>query len=215
MSTPTDRGRALLYGWLILLLLEITLVIVFVPPESIAKSIENEKRICLEQLGEDACVGIRETTDSWYRYVVLDSGMKDGWYNYFFTKHDGEGDPYLYLDDRGVSALGMRVSQTMFGSFYIMFWRACIAVSWLPWFAFIALAVVADAVVKWKIGQFRFSYRSPIIHHAALTSIIFAISTFLFILILPVTLTPFWLPIGASIMLFSIWLLISNMQKRV
>lgn len=214
MARPTDRGRFILLSWVILVFLEIALVILFVPPERIAQAIQNEKQICLDQLGEDACVTIRETTDAWYRAAIEDSGAKSGWYGYFFTRHDAE-DPYLHLDDRGMESLGLRVSQTMFGAIYIVFWRACIAVSWLPWFTFIALAVVADAIVRWKIGHWRFSYRSPIVHHAALTAIILAAAVFLFIVVLPITLTPFWAPAGFAFVLASVWALIANMQKRV
>lgn len=216
MASKSDRRSWRLgWIWLILLFLELSFVIVFVTPESIAGTIKSEKATCAAHLGLDACLEIKDSAEGWYRTVAIDSGIRQATYNYLIERFDRTYNTVEKLDDRGFGLWSERLLQTCWGSLYLILWRAATVAAWVPWFLALAIATIVDASVRWRIQQWRFTYRSPAIHYISIYGIQAIFFGVLFIFIMPFSISPLWTPVGILTVLVFSWLLVSNMMKRV
>jgi len=195
--------------------IEIAIITLLVPTERLSSAISKEKQLCVDRLGSDACFEIKKTADSWYRVLALDSGAREATYDFFIGNFEGTQDAIHDFDDRGMHVFSTRFFQNMWGTLYIATWRLSSALSWLPWFLILAVAVVADAAVLRKIEQWRFSHRSALMQYLGMFTIFVVFELFLLVIIMPWAISPLWPPAAYAAVLAAMWVVISNMMKRV
>lgn len=195
--------------------IEIAVITLVVPTERLSEAITKEKQLCVDHLGNDACFEIKKTADAWYRVIALDSGAREATYNFFIGNFEATKDIIHDFDDRGMSVFSTRFFQNMWGTVYIATWRVSSALSWLPWFMILAVAVVVDGAVVRKIEQWKFSHRSALMQYLGMFAIFVVFELFLLVVIMPWAMSPLWPPFAYGVVLFALWVFISNMMKRV
>lgn len=196
-------------------IIELSVVLFLVPTEKLSSAIAQEKQLCIDTLGFAACNEIKHTADSWYKGAAIDTGARQLTYDFFIGKFESNLATIPNFDDRGLGIYSTRFFTNLWGTIYLGVWRISSALVWAPWFAFMALAVIVDAMVLRKIATWRFSHRSSLLHWVGVFSVFLVVQVSLIILILPWPLPPIWPPIGYAIVLGSMWMVIRNLMKRI
>lgn len=91
--------------------------------------------------------------------------------------------------------------------------RIVIFIAWLPYMAPFFLAAILDAAVSRRIKFFSFGYSSPIKFSAASHMLIVIVFLPILYLVLPMPVTPLFIPFWALISAIPVMTVISNMQR--
>lgn len=215
MINPKSNLVFWVYATLVIAVIELSFILLLVPTQRVTEAINREKTLCADQLGIPACSQIKSVADRWYHSVAHETGAREATFKFFIGNFEQTNQAINDFDDRGVGMFSERFFRNLWGTLYIATWRLASALTWAPWFAFLAVAVVVDAVVLRKIEMWRFSHRSPLVHWIGLFTIFLVFELALLILILPWALSPLWPPFAYAIVLGSLWLIIRNMLKRI
>lgn len=195
--------------------IELSIVLFLVPTERLRSAINQEMQLCLDTLGYTACDEIKQTTDAWYKAAAIDSGARQVTYDFLIGSFESNLAAIPNFDDRGLGVYSTRFFSNLWGTLYIGVWRVSSALIWIPWLAFMAVAVVIDALVLRKIATWRFSHRSSLIHWVGVFSVFIVFQISLIILILPWPLPPIWPPAAYGVVLLAVWMVVRNLMKRV
>jgi len=214
---PTSGSRSFQGTFLrwtaILCLVEVFAVFIFLPPRIIKGLIDSERTIYARDLGADAEDAIRGKADRLFKSLAIDTGFRDATFQ-FFSGQFSDGDKRSPVDDRGLGAWEERQIKASWGAFYLALYRWSAIIAWVPFVLPVGLASIFDGLVRWRVGQWRFSFSSPVRHGTALHLIAFLVLIAFCVPILPVPMTPFLAPALLFVAAGAAWITTSNLPKR-
>ena len=183
-------------------------------PTDIMSRVVRELAMIEKTLGQAETKKVTESATAIYTTLFIETGMVRATKKAVVTekeKHDSEvmfGNSVRSISDKtndyisGVSALC-----------FAMLVRIEIFFSWLPYIAPFLIAAILDAAVSRKVKFETFGYSSPI-KFAAATHIIIAIAFLpLLYLVVPLPVTPLFIPFWALISSLPLMALVSNTQR--
>lgn len=204
--------------WLIawVLVLELFLILTFVPGEWTESVIKSERQKISQSLGVETVEWIHGKADKWYNATMIDSGVYDAMHHAVVpTRKERDS-------SRGMEGLGAAVwpwVENRLGALmyviYQVFARVALLMVWAPYMLILFVPAVWDGLMSWRIKRTNFGYSSPVIHRYGIRGMAAILQLTLIAFFAPIALNPIFVPIammGVSVM---IGMAIANFQKRV
>ena len=199
-----------------ILVIELFLILVFVPGQWTEKVIIKEAQKIERALGTDSVEWIRDRADSWYNTTMIDSGVYRTLYTVMIpTKRERE-------NSRGMETLGSALWPGVEGRLtalmhviYQVYARVALFLVWAPYMLILLVPSIWDGMMSWRIKRTNFDYASPIFHRYGVRGVIMITQIMLITFFMPIALSPLFIPLammGTSVM---IGLTVANFQKRV
>lgn len=213
-ETVARRNRGPVATLIMLLLLEMGIVFLALPKDTLINARTAEAQSVASYLGQPTETQIKNMADNWFRVSFLSTGFMQATYNFLLNQWEGkEGD--LQLDDRGLSVLVDRRLDVFWLAMHYVYYRAATILVWIPYMLPVLFAAGIDGLLQREIRKWQFSFSSPAAHQAA-SKILFATGAVLVLIpFLPLALPPLAMPVlmgGASI---AMWVHMANIQKRI
>ena len=198
-----------------LFVFEFLVVTLVIPPRVIKSLIDNQRTLYANELGTGAEDTIRAEADKLFKAVAIDSGFRDATFRFMLGQFsEAEDTAVLKLDDRGVKAWEDRQLRSIWGATYLGLYRWAGIVAWLPFVLPLAFAAGYDGWMRWKIGQWRFSFASPVRHGTSLHVIATMIVLALCLPVIPLAVTAYAAPFLLFVAAACCWVTVSNLPKR-
>lgn len=199
------------FWWIVLVLLlnELALVFLFLPPQTIQEVSAREARLVAADLGEDALAYTAERSGQRFRRLLVDTGVVDA--SFLFVNQQGRD----RFDDRGLGAWVSRRLQVFWLTVRQMFFRWEVMALWLPGLLVFLVPLWVDGMVQREIRKYQFSYASPLWHRKASLVIKALLAAAVLLPFLPVSVPPLAYPAALGLGGLSFWAMVVNMQKRI
>lgn len=199
------------FWWIVLVLLlnELALVFLFLPPQAIQEVSAREARLVAADLGEDALTYATERSGRRFRQLIVDPGILDA--TFMFVNHQGRD----RFDDRGLGAWVSRRLQVFWLTVRQMFFRWEVMALWLPGLLVFLVPLWVDGMVQREIRKYQFSYASPLWHRKASLVIKVLLAAAVLLPFMPVSVPPLAYPAALGLGGLSFWAMVVNLQKRI
>lgn len=207
--TPTT-----VLGWLAFLVAtELVLVAFLIPEATLNRLWEVEHQRAMAWVGEEAVTSMDETARSWYRAVVIDSGLQAGLHDLLIDRWKEQGE--LAVDDRGFGDWFAGRLNALWLAVAIALYRVAVVAVWFPPLIPVIAAVAWDAWFQRRIYQHRFRHPSPALYTAARWKFIILAGILMLTPLLPIPLPGFWVPLGVLLVAIMGWIGFVNLRKRI
>ena len=197
-------------GWAVsLLLTEVAAIFLFLSYDQLRNTYLHERRQVVSQLGEEAFAEIEQKSSTWFRHLVVDTGILDG--SYSICARQGKDK----FDDRGLGDwFAYRLDVTWLAIQEMFFRFAAIRV-WVPFVMVMLVPIFGDGWCMREIRKNRFAAASPAycgyskyLLYAVVLGIILAP-------LLPAAMNPVYVPIGLAMCGVALWVGMVYRHKRM
>ena len=183
-------------------------------PTDIMNRVVRELTLIEQSLGKAETSKVTKSATAFYNAVFIGTGAEKTSTKFVVSEEEKENTVPLF--GNSVRALSSKTNDYVrgFSSLcFAVFVRVAIILSWLPYIAPFLLAAITDAAVTRKIKFESFGYSSPIKFAAAAHSMIVVVFLPLLYLVVPLPITPLFVPFWALISAIPIMLLVANTQR--
>lgn len=198
------------------LVIEIAMVLVFIPEGWTQQIIQKESELVNERLSTEAQLWLDTRASEWYQSSMIDSGLYFALYDMVIPSDIEK------KNSKGLEKMGGLWFQWMEERLniiseltYQLFFRIALLRAWLPYLAIMFIPALYDGVMSWKIKKTNFDYASPVWHRYSAKGTLFLGFGLFITLFLPVPLDPSIIPavmVGGCVLM---GLMMGNLQKRV
>jgi len=210
MKKEKKQKKSPLMFLLSVVLLELVLVLLFLPKGMLLTAREKEAQMVGQYLGVGTEKGIKQTADIWYHKSLIETGFLDATYNYF-GKYDDDG----VVDDRGLGIVIDRRLDVFWLTLHLVYYRVGMLMIWLPYLLPMVLVASIDGLLQREIRKWQFSFSSPMAHRSAARLVFLIALAFVVIPFLPFPTPPFAMPILMGLLAVAAWVNLANIQKRI
>lgn len=196
-----------------LILIELSLVFFFVPKDKITEIGEKERKAVERQMGEGTAAHVKNLADTWYRAAFIQTGFLHSTYDFLFEQWENEES--AKFDDRGLSRAVERRLDVTWLVLYQVFYRAAITAIWLPYLLPFLLVVGVDGMLQREIRKWQFSYASPLAVKGGTQMMMVIFALILLAPFAPISTPPMTMPLLVGVMAMALWVMTSNIQKRI
>lgn len=203
-----------LVAWM--LVIEVVIVLIFVPGDFTTRAIKQETLLIEKHLGKDTRKWVTGKADAWYQSSVIDSGFYTGLHRTFIPTQE-EKDGSLALESFGgwwFDFLSARIN-TFTKVIYQFYLRTAQFYLWMPYMLILLVPSLFDGLMTWRIKQTNFDYASPVVHRYSTRAIFFIVVGAFLISFFPIVITPILMPILMMLWSVAAGLMVGNYQKRV
>lgn len=208
-----DRGEhfeALVWLFFGLVVLELVFVVLFVPSNILIDYNAGERAHVAADLGASTENQVTNLATTWYRVTLVKPGFVEALNTFLFggdapiAGHDYNG--YNYVRDR---------IRTFWNMLYAVYYRLALIFIWVPYLLPLFLATLIDAYQQRRVRQVRFSYVSPLTRSLASRMRTSIISLLVLVLVLPVHVPAMTYPFVLGLLLLTMWLTVTHLQKHI
>ena len=204
--------------WIIawILIIELLLILVFVPGEWTERVIKSEQQKVERALGRETRDWVYGNAARWYSATFVETGIYRGMHQ-LVVPSETERARSAGMEDMG-SGLWPWVEDRL-GSLmhviYQVFARISLMLVWSPYMIILLLPAIWDGMMSWKIKRTNFDYASPIFHRYGSRSVVVVVQLLLIAFFAPVALNPMLAPVAMMVICLLIGVSVGNFQKRV
>ncbi|MDN5862783.1 MAG: DUF4400 domain-containing protein [Salinisphaera sp.] len=210
MAGRQDRFSALIWLFIGLVVVELAIVVLFVPSRALVDYNAGARAHVAAELGTATENKITDMASTWYRVSLVRPGFVEALDTFLFGGETGIGSPdysgYQYVRDR---------VQTFWNVLFAVYYRLAVIIVWVPYLAPLILAVMIDAIQERRVRQARFSYVSPLMRSLSARSRTVLLSLLIVVLVLPVHMPALAYPFVIGLLLLSSWVTITHLQKHM
>lgn len=197
-------------------MIELFLVLAFVPGDWTESVIKRESQKVENSLGMDTVNWIRDKADAWYTTTMLDSGVYRAMHRHVIpSKEEQEA-------SKGMENIGNTIwpwaegrLNALMHVIYQVFARVALFLVWAPYMLILLVPSVWHGMMTWRIKRTNFDYASPIFHRYGVRSIAAITQLMLIAFFLPLALNPMVIPLAMMASSVMIGVAMSNFQKRI
>jgi hypothetical protein len=201
--------------WIILILLEATVISLFLSKTWLYEQITNEREQTIEWLGHTTSEKIIQRADSTYTWLFKDSGVMNFTYDLFLP------------DQRAVDSRAEfnRLSEYVdfFGGRLDAFWtsvyqsvqRYSLFVEWLPYLLPFLIPCLIDGLMNREIKKTNYGYTNPVRYHAAMHALIALFFLPIIYMFFPIAINPIIIPFWIFVVGSVAMILTANIQKQL
>ncbi len=214
-----ERGGVWLWAvasTVVLFFLELILFASFIPGDWSRSIAEREGRWLAVAYGPESAAAIQSRATGWYDALFVETGIAPWTYRLVATGpgvESGQG-----LESIGESPVWTWLRgrlDVIWGAFAQAIQRVVVLFSWWPFLAILLGAALADGWLRRRIRQYAFVYASPLVHHAAVSTLLLLWIGAGLLLFAPIPIPALAVPAlcGLSALLVDVGL--TNAQKRL
>lgn len=199
-----------------LLVLELCVILLFVPGDWLGRQIRAEYVLVGSSLGTESQEWISDTAAGWYRSSVIDSGLYGGLKQLVIPTEEEKS------RSRGMEKMGSWWFVWLEGRIeafvtliYQFFTRLALLLLWAPYMLILFLPSVFDGIKTRAIKKTNFDYASPVIHRYSVRSTFILSIGLLIAFFVPLALNPVLIPLVLMGCCVLVGLTVGNLQKRV
>ena len=205
------------WGWLwAFVVLEVILVIAFVPHGVAVALLDDERQIAIDQVGVEAADWIDGAGDALYDHIFEKTGLRERVYATFLpsTEEYDAKDGLHNMRDKLMPVVRDRLYVFFLGAYGVCRRLAAYLV-WVP--ALIGLVIGAgfDGYTSWAIRRHAFRYSSPIRHRSGYRLIYMLFVIMAFALFIPIAVSPLFVLGIMSMGLVGFHLTVRYMQRQI
>lgn len=198
------------YGWIIsLLLTELAAIFLFLSYDGLRNTYRQERQQVVSQLGEEAFSEIEQKSSTWFRYLVVDTGILDG--SYSLCARQGKDK----FDDRGLGNWFAHRLDVTWLAIQEMFFRFFAIKFWQPFAIALLVPMLADAWCKRAVRKNQFAASSPIACGYSKIFIYAVIIVALLAPMAPIKIKPIYVPGVLALCGIAMWVGMVYRQKRM
>ena len=197
-----------------MILVLFSLGLLFASTDFIRGNMIKESKMVYRTLGEEATREIQERADRWYIATIEKPQVEEALMMIIPTREERER-------SRGLEDLGSplwpwvadRISCLM-DMIYWLYRRVALLLVWLPACLPALVLSVVHGLLERKIKQTNFGYASPIVHRYSWRICGWAIGFFLLSFLLPIAISPEFIPFMIATVMVMMGMSLGNMVKR-
>ena len=200
--------------WIILILFCVLGLPAISTPKDIMTRVVQELSMIEGALGKDETAKVTSSATSVYNGLFVETGFVKA--SRKFLVGEGEKEKSESLFGSSVKTVAARTNDYVIGFSalcYAMLVRLAICLAWLPYIAPFFVAVMVDAAVRRKIKFATFGHASPIRFAAAAHVMIVVVFLPLLYLVVPIPVTPLFVPFWALMSSVPVMTVIANTQR--
>ncbi|MES1933231.1 putative type IV conjugative transfer system coupling factor [Salinisphaera shabanensis T35B1] len=198
------------YWVMIVVLVEILMLVLFVPSAWLDSMDAGETRMLSTLFSPASIERVEQRTADWYTTALIDTGASAAMRDYV-TPREGA---HTVVPEQSFNTYMQQRVDAMLMLAYTVIRRVVVTLAWLPFIALIGLPAVIDGYLCWRIKRYGFDYTSPAIHRYAWRMKGIILLGLLLVLLLPIPVPPVILPSGLAVIAISLGMAISHMPKR-
>jgi hypothetical protein len=201
--------------WVLVLVLEASLVSIFLNTDWIREQIYEERQNTLAWMGEEATLEIVNRTDRTFRFLFIDSGILEFTYDIFVPdKKEHYTETELTGLSQYVEVFADRLD-AIWSSVYQAVQRFALISEWMPFMLMFVIPCFFDGLGLREVKKLNYGYSSPVRYHTAvhgLMAMVFLPIVYMFFPIaIPPQIVPWWMFFaGGFALLFA-----ANIQKLI
>lgn len=199
--------------WLILLIVAFIAMPLMMKPHAIMSRVMGELEMMQMVLGTDDANKITRSATTWYNAFFVDTGLIDSTSKAYVSESEKNASQTFFGGATRIVDVTNGYLLSFAAQAYAMMIRLFIILSWLPFIFPFMLAVVIDGMVTRRIKMESFGFASPIAYSLALHTIIVIVFFPALYLLLPIPVTPLFMPFWALAIAFPVSMLIGNTQR--
>ncbi|MCO6440234.1 MAG: DUF4400 domain-containing protein [Nitrococcus mobilis] len=192
------------------IVIELAVLLLFVPSARVAQYNANERAAVAADLGLSAEARVRANAKTWYRVTLIEPGFVAALNEYLFQA----GSPKSVTDYSATNYVRDRLA-TFWRSIYAVYYRLALIWLWVPYLLPLILPTLIDAVQARRVRQWRFSYVSPLIRALATKTKWLIATTLGAALLLPLHVPALAYPFLFGVLMLANWVWVANLQKRI
>lgn len=196
--------------WFIGIFLAILVVPALMAPETARERIEREFHSSTAIFGAERASAITLRANAAYDALVEGLGVADFLRKGFTQRKDADQMMFAQKPSMTMGTFVNRYLQTMMALIYGVFFRGSLMIQWLAYIGAFLIAAIIDGVVQRRVKQDTLAMNAPVKFAYAFHTVIVIIFSPIAYLLLPVTVTPWFMPIWAVAMSYPMAKAIAN-----
>lgn len=199
-----------------MLVIEIVIVLLFVPGDFTNRAIKEESLLIEKHLGEESRKWVHNKADDWYKASMVSSGFYKGLHRTFIPTQQ-EKDNSKALEGFGgwwFDFLDVRI-KSFSKVVYQFFLRVAQFQLWMPYMLILLIPSLFDGFMTWRIKRTNFDYASPVIHRYSFRAVFIIIIGAFLISFVPIAVSPVVMPFLMMLWAVAAGLMVGNYQKRI
>lgn len=200
--------------WVFVLLLEIVVVFALSPAESVARLSQDEYQLISNELGPLRAYSVTSRANSQFSSALIDTGIVAESFHLFVpTRDERDASQHLQMLGHGVFAYVSDRLTVLWSIVFQGFVRMQMFSLWLPVMLPLIVASSVDAYFVRRVKLISFSMFSAPVYGASLRSLVMLVFLPCLYAILPLAVTPLFVPAWYLWAAAAMWGLLSNMQR--
>lgn len=199
--------------WLILLLVSFIAMPLMIKQQTIMARVMGELEMIQSVFGAEDTSKLAHSATVWYNALFVDTGLIDSTSKAHVSQSEKDTGQIFFGGAVRITDVTNGYLLSFAAQAYAMMIRLFIILSWLPYIFPFMLAVVVDGMVARKIKFESFGFSSPIAYSLALHAIIVIVFFPTLYLLLPIPVTPLFMPFWALAIALPVSMLIGNTQR--
>lgn len=199
--------------WIILLFLAIVAVPAILPPEMAEARLLSEYESSVEIFGAKRVDSITAGANGLYDVIVGGLGINKFIQTGYVKEKDTDKLIIAKKANKRAASFTNRYLQSMTLQIYGVFFRGNLMLQWLVYVGFFLCAVIVDGIMQRKIKQDLIQMNSPIQFAVSIHIVIAIIFTPIAYLLLPIAVTPWFMPIWTLVIALPLSKAIANAAK--
>lgn len=199
--------------WLIILIVSFIIMPLMMKPHAIMGRVMSEIKMIQLVFGAEDTAKLTRSATTWYNAIFVETGLIGSTDKAYIHESEKESSKVFFGGAARVADVTNGYLLSFGAQAYAMMIRLFIILSWLPYIFPFMLAVIIDGLVTRRIKFESFGFSSPIAYSLALHSIIPIVFFPALYLLLPIPITPLFMPFWALVFAFPVSMLIGNTQR--
>jgi hypothetical protein len=196
--------------------LEIVVILIFIPGDWTRKVIAEERVLLQSSLGIETVHWIEKKSNDWYQTTIIDSGLYKTAFHVLVPTDEERN------NSRGMADMGdwwfvwvnSRI-EALADVIYQFYTRTALFLIWAPYMLILLFPSIYDGLMNWRIKRSNFAYSSPVIHRYSVRFTFYLVTGLVIAFFAPITLNPIIIPVVMMACCVLVGLTVSNFQKRV
>jgi len=210
MARNNDFRVALAWLTAGLVTIEVLIVLAFVPSSAVARYNAAERAAVSADLGSATEAKVLDNANFWFDLTLVRPGFYAAFNKYLFDADDKE----FIRDSPGPQYVEDRVA-TFWRVLFAVYYRIAAICIWLPYLLPLILATLVDALQSRRVRQWRFSYVSPMTRAWSARTRFGLTCLLILAVLLPVHVPAMFYPILLGGLVFTTWVSVTHLQKRI
>jgi hypothetical protein len=199
--------------WLLLILVAFIAMPLMLKQQTIMARVMGELQMIQSVFGAEDTAKLTHSATVWYNAIFVDTGLIDSTSKAYVNESEKDSSRLLFGGAVHVADVTNGYLLSFAAQAYAMMIRLFIILSWLPYIFPFMLAVIIDGTAARKIKLESFGFSSPIAYSLALHAIIVIVFFPAIYLLLPIPVTPLFMPFWALAIALPVSTLIGNTQR--
>lgn len=205
-------GRSHVFIWLCALLASVFASPLLFSPVSFTQRVADDIRSIDQVLGRDQAASIVKRANSMYQTIFFDSGVSQ-YTKRAYSSRDSIESSQSFVGIGAVASMTNHYLESLSINFYSFTIRLLTVFAWIPLFFPFMIACVIDGMASRAIKLETFRYNAPLSYSFGLHASIFGLFLPVFYLIVPFSVSPWFIPIWALSLSCAMMVMVRNVQR--